>query len=404
MRFLILTQYFAPEVGAPQVRLAAFVRQLKAQGHEVEVVTALPNHPVGRIFEGYRGRLMRTEEWEGIRVHRVWVYAALGAGLARMANYASFALTCFLGLLRCERPDVLFVESPPPTAMPPAWLMSLIWRCPIAFNVADLWPDSVKKLGLMGDGPVMRFAEWLEGWCYRRATFVNAVTEGIHQDLQAEKGVPAAKIIPLMNGVDTDLFRPLPPDLDLQAELGLQGRQVLVYAGTMGYAHAVETALQAAKRLEGTPAHFLFVGGGSERPKLEALKLELGLTNVTFLDPVPPEQVTRLLSFALAGLCTLRHTPLAEGTRLVKMFPAMACAKPILVSGLGEGARLVAEAGAGPVTPPEDPAALAEAVRGLMADPAAAAAMGARGRAFVERELSWSVFTRRWLEGVGGVR
>src|SRR5882762_76191 len=90
VRFLVLTQYFPPENGAPQVRLAAFARVLRKLGHEVEVATAMPNYPTGRIFEGYRGALYRRDDWDGIPVHRVWLYAAMGAGLKRLLNYASF--------------------------------------------------------------------------------------------------------------------------------------------------------------------------------------------------------------------------------------------------------------------------------------------------------------------------
>src|SRR5437868_8187955 len=106
MRFLILTQYYAPETGAPPVRLAAIAKELVREGHEVEVVTAMPNYPVGRIFPQYRGALYRREERDGVRVHRVWVYAATGAGLRRALNFLSFAAFSILGLLRAQRPDV----------------------------------------------------------------------------------------------------------------------------------------------------------------------------------------------------------------------------------------------------------------------------------------------------------
>src|SRR5437773_2830145 len=113
MRFLILTQYFPPENGAPQVRLAAFARELRKLGHEVEVATAMPNYPTGRIFNQYTGTLYRREEWEGVPVHRAWLYASMGVGLKRMINYGSFAATCLVALARARRPDYLFVESPP---------------------------------------------------------------------------------------------------------------------------------------------------------------------------------------------------------------------------------------------------------------------------------------------------
>jgi len=113
MRFLILSQYFPPETGAPQVRLAAMIRELLGLGHTVEVVTALPNYPHGQIFPDYRGRFYRLQDWEGVRVHRVWMYAATGAGIKRLLNYFSFMLTAFWGLRKAQKPDYLFIESPP---------------------------------------------------------------------------------------------------------------------------------------------------------------------------------------------------------------------------------------------------------------------------------------------------
>ena len=399
MRFLIFSQYFLPEIGASQVRLAAMTRELVRQGHEVEVVTSLPNHPTGQIFSEYRGRYYLRETWEGIPVFRVWVYAATGAGIKRMFNYFSFTVTSLLGLLRARRPDYLFVESPPLFLSIPAFLRAAPQQIPIIFNVADLWPDSVKQLGLMRDGLGLRLAEALEAWSYRKAAYVNAVTEGIRRILIEQKGVPPNKVLFLPNGVDTRLFRPRDPDRALARELGLEGKQVILYAGTMGYAHGLETALKAMRRLkEMEPRlHLVLIGGGSERARLERMASEWKLLNVSFLDPAPPDYIARLYSIAFAGLVSLRKSPLFEATRSAKIFVGMSSGKPIIHSGFGEGARLVEEAQAGVVVPPEDPSALAEAIRKLAQNREWAARLGQNGRRYVERHLSWSALVSDWL-------
>lgn len=395
-RFLVLTQYFAPEVGASQVRLAAMVRELVAAGHQVEVVTAMPNHPAGRIFHEYRGRFYLKEQWEGVTVHRIWIYAAMGAGMKRILNYLSFTFLSLIALARCEKPDYLFVESPPLFHTLTAYLASRCWRVPFIFNVADLWPDSVKRLGLMKDGWMLRLAERWEAWAYRKAAFVNAVTEGIRVILLGEKGLPAEKVLFLNNGVDLERFRPLPPDEGLRASLGLGDRPLLVYAGTHGFAHGVEVALYAARLLP--QVGFVFLGDGSEKPKLQALAKELALENVRFLDPVPMEELARYYAISVGGLSTLRRNPLFVMTRPVKIFGNMACAKPVVYVGEGEGAELIRGAGSGPVVPPEDPEALADAIRRLLADPDGAAEMGRRGRAFVEANMSWQALVGGWLK------
>ena len=128
MRFLILTQYFHPEIGASQTRLAAIAHELMALGHEIEVVTALPNYPTGKIFQEYRHRWYVSEKWDEISVHRVWVYASSGAGVKRMANYVSFLATSLLGLYSACKPDWIFVESPPPTLALSGLRASRLWQ------------------------------------------------------------------------------------------------------------------------------------------------------------------------------------------------------------------------------------------------------------------------------------
>ncbi len=402
MRFLILTQYFPPEIGAPPVRLAAFARGLQRLGYEVEVVTAMPNYPKGKIFHEYRGALYRREDWQGISVHRVWLYPSMGAGLKRLFNYGSFAATCLFALLRARRPDYLFVESPPLFLGAPALLAATVWRVPVIFNVADLWPDWVRALGVVKDGPALRAAERLERWIYRKSTYVNAVSEGIRTALVGRKGVPPSKVLLLTNGADTELFHPGPPEPDLARELGWEGKRVVLYAGTLGIAQGLTVALDAMHALrERAPEILLaFIGDGSERQALEAAARERGLVNVRFYDARPPEYIARLYRCAAAGFASLRDLPALDDARPSKILPAMASGKPVVYSGGGEGARLIARARAGLVVPPEDPTALADAIVQIAADPGLAAELGASGRRFVEAELSWAAVLGRWIRAL----
>ncbi len=111
--WLILTQYYTPEIGAPQIRLRTLAGKLKLHGIEVELLTAMPNYPTGKIFPGYSGKLRMTEFIDGIRVRRTWIYAGTGrSALVRLANYFSFTLSALFAALTGPRPDVLFVEFP----------------------------------------------------------------------------------------------------------------------------------------------------------------------------------------------------------------------------------------------------------------------------------------------------
>lgn len=396
MRLLILTQYYPPEIGAPQTRLAALARHLAARGHHVEVVTAMPNHLLGRTYEGYRGKVYVRETLEGIPVHRTWVYAASGTGLRRMANYLSFAVTSLFGLARAGHADVIFVESPPLFLSIPGWIAAVVRRAKLVFNVADLWPDSVRELGVMTHGPLLRFAERLEAWSYRRADIVNAVTEGIDSTLREKKSVPNAKLRFLPNGIDVDRFVPQHPDETLQRELQLDDRPTFIYAGTHGIAQGLHNVVDAAALVR-DEAVVLFVGSGPTKRALVARARERGATNVRFVDPVPLDRMPAYFSLAYASIVPLVGGALMRGARPSKLFPAFSCGVPVVYSGEGEGAALVADADAGVVVPPEDPVALAGAMRALVADPVARERMSRAARLLALERFAWPGIVDAWL-------
>jgi glycosyltransferase involved in cell wall biosynthesis len=398
VKFLILSQFFAPEIGASQVRLSYLCRELAAAGHEVEIVTGMPHHPAGRIFPGYRGRFYLKEEWEGLTIHRVWLYAASGSNLKRLLSYASFCLTCLWALARATKPDYIFVDSPPLFLGVPGWIAAKLWGVPLVFNVADLWPDSVRDLGVMRDGLLVDLAYRLERWIYQNSDVVTAVTEGIRDSLLKSKGVPPEKVLFLPNGVDTTLLRPSPPDEALKNELGLAQKKIILYAGNHGYAGAVEQILYAAQILrDESSIHFLFVGEGPEKQKLIRMASDLELNNVTFHDQVPLETVPAYVSISDAAVVTLRKSQVMAGARPAKAFVMMAGGKPIVLAAEGEAARLIHAAGAGIVVPPEDHVALANAIRTLLQYPDIAAEMGACGRKFVVSNFQWSSLVRSWI-------
>lgn len=399
MRVLILTQYYPPEIGAPQTRLPAFARELRRRGHEVEVVTAMPHHLIGRTYPGYEKKFYMREWMDGVCVHRTWVYAATGTGMRRMLNYLSFTATSVLGLAMARRPDVVFVESPPLSLALTGWLAAKLRGASMVFNVADLWPDSVRELGVMSDGWMLRAAERLEAWAYRRAHIVNAVTDGIDRVLREKKSVPAAKLRFLPNGIDIDSFVPRAPDEALLAQLNTDGRRVFLYAGTHGIGQALHRVVDAAKLVE-DEAIVLFVGSGPTKPYIMKHAQRIGATNVRFVDPVPLDVMPRYFSIAYASIVPLVQSELTRGARPSKLFPAMASGVPILYSGEGEGANLVSDAGVGLVVTPENPHDMAAAMRRLIADPQLRAEMSVRAREVAVDRYAWSSIVEKWLHSL----
>lgn len=399
MRVLLVSQYYAPEVGAPHVRLAAMVRRLVADGHEVEIVTAMPNHPTGRIFPGYRRRIMLTEHRDGARVHRVWVYAALGSGLRRMVTFATFSSMSLLGMVRAKRPDVVLVESPPLFVVLPAMLFRVVRRTPYVLLVADLWPDAAVDLGLLTNKWLSKAVYGLERRAYRSALAIAPTSDGQVATLRDDKHIPDSKIVLMPNGVDLAMFAPGEPSPEMRELLAPNGEEVVIYAGTHGFAHSLDTVVDAAHQLakRRPSVRFVLVGDGSDKARVRDRVQREQMTNVLMLDGRPVEDIADMMRVAKIGLATNVSSPVFDGIRSAKIFPIMASAIPVLYSGRGESPRLVEEARGGLVTPPEDAGALADAVEQLLSDPEQATEMGRRGRAYATASFSWDVIVERFV-------
>ena len=402
MKVLIVTQYFPPEVGAAQTRLGALARHLAERGDDVEVITAMPNYPTGRIFDGYRGRLLSSSIEGGVRLRRVWVYAAVGTGVMRLMNYLSFSVTCVLGLLGAPRPDVLFIESPPLFVTLPTMLFARIRRVRLTvLNVADLWPDAAVDVGALEPGRLLDVAHALERWAYRRAGLISTVTPVLRDELIATKDIPSEKVVLLENGADTGLFGPDAGDPSLSEELELPPGPFLIYAGTMGLAHGIDPLIDAMAglRSEAGSPFLLMIGAGSDRSRLEGRVRELGLENVLFRDAIPIERLARLLPLAEAGIVTLADIHISEHTRPAKLFPLMAAGLPVIHAGAGQGATDLVAAGGG-LAIANRAEAIAAAIRQLHADPDLRRRLGANGRTAVVERWSWDAQIGVWYEAV----
>lgn len=334
MHILFLSDNFPPEVNAPASRTFEHCRVWLREGHRVTVITCAPNFPAGRVFPGYRNRLWQREIIDGIEVIRVWSYIAANEGFVRRTlDYLSFMLAAFIAALFVRRVDVIVGTSPQFFTVCAAWAASFAKRRPWVFELRDLWPESIRAVGAMRSARLLAALERLELFLYRRADMIVAVTESFRENLIA-RGVDGGRIRVITNGVDMTRFRPVAKDPALLAELGLEGRFVAGYIGTMGAAHGLETMLQAAALLRARPGgeeiHFLMLGGGAERRRLEAMRAEMALGNVTFLDFVPKEAVARYWSILDTGIVHLRPDPLFRTVIPSKLFECMGMGIPVL--------------------------------------------------------------------------
>jgi colanic acid biosynthesis glycosyl transferase WcaI len=391
MRILYLSQYFPPEVGATQTRAYEMARYLAKQGHRVTMLTEVPNHPSGIIPPEYRGKLVEFQPLDGFDVVRLWVMASPRKDFThRMAFYLSYSAmaTAIAPFLR-GRYDVIYATSPPLFVGLAALAISHLRRIPLLFEVRDIWPESAVLLGELHNKRAIALSERLERACYARARRIVVVTEGIRHRL-LERGLPADKLTLIQNGANVAQFRPEPAAAArLRHELGLNGKFVLIYAGVHGLAQGMETLVQVADLLRGDDdMRLLFVGEGPKKEQTAALVRQRGLANVMMLGERPREQMPAYLSMADATLVPLKRVALFEGALPSKMFEALACATPVILSVGGEAAEVLARIGGGLSVTPEDAPAIVAVARWMKAHAVEARAMGERGRAAVIAEYS----------------
>ena len=376
MHILFLTDNFPPEANAPASRTHEHCRAWVQAGHQVTVVTCAPNFPKGEVFAGYRNAWRHEETIDGIRVVRVWSYITANEGFARrILDYLSFMATASLAGPFVADVDVVVGTSPQFFTACAACFVGAVKRRPWVFELRDLWPESIRAVGAMRDSWLLRALERLELFLYRSAALIVSVTHSFRGNLTS-RGIDAAKVAVVTNGVDIARFSPRPKDEALVRSLGLEGKFVAGYVGTHGMAHALETLLDAAVLLRDTPdVRILLLGDGARKDVLVARARELGVDgNVLFVDSVPKSEVARYWSLLDVSIIHLRRTPLFETVIPSKLFECMGMGIPVLHGVAGESAAIVEREGAGWVFQPEDAGALAALVRRVRADPAMLAA------------------------------
>lgn len=382
MRLLVVSQYFWPE----NFRINDLVAGLIERGHEVTVLTGQPNYPSGRFPAGYGWRGPRLEKYAGAEVVRVPLLPrGSGGGLRLTLNYLSFAIAACVGVVlrlphgKCF--DAIFVcQLSPITVGIPAALARWRYRAPVLFWVLDLWPESLAAVGVVRSPWLLRPVESLVRWIYRRCDRVLVPSRAFMPEV-ARYGVPERNIRYFPNWGEAVFENPAlvteAPDLPV-------GFRVL-FAGNVGAAQDFPAILDAATVLKKrTDIQWIIVGDGRMASWAQEEASRRGLERtVHFLGQHPLEAMPSFFAASNALLVSLKRDPMLALTVPGKLQSYLASGVPVLAMLAGEGARIVAESGAGFHCPSGDSAALAEAVERLAALPAAERArMGRNGREY----------------------
>ena len=402
MHILFLSHYFPPEVNAPASRTYEHCAAWARAGHEVTVVTCAPNHPRGVVYEGYRNRWFQTEVLDGVRVTRLWTYLSPNEGfLGRTLNYLSYLLMAVLAVPRLPNPDIVISTSPQFFNGLAGYFVSRLKHAPWALEIRDLWPESIVAVGAITNAAIIRLLERLEMFAYRKANVIVAVTDAFQQHM-IRKGIDAAKIVVIKNGVNLALFQArdatTPEAQALSRELGVGGRFVAAYVGTHGMAHHLDTILEAAAIVGNDDILFVMVGDGAERERLVSKRRAMGLENVVMLTQLPKVKMPALWSLADASLVLLKKSDLFKTVIPSKIFESMAMEVPVVLGVEGEAKTLIEEAGAGICIEPENPKALAGALGRLYEDDTLAKRLGTSGRRHVRRYFDRSALAAQYLQ------
>ncbi|WP_313047772.1 glycosyltransferase family 4 protein [Pseudomonas soli] len=397
VRVLLLTQWFDPE---PTFKGLVFARELVARGFDVEVLTGFPNYPGGKLYPGYRMRLIQREVIDGVKVTRLPLYPSHGqSGLGRVLNYASFAASSLLyGLFGARRPDVIYAYHPPLTVGLSAAFIRLLRRVPVVYDIQDMWPDTLRASGMFSNEKALALVGRVCDWVYRRVDQLVVLSPGFKR-LLIERGVAAEKIDVIYNWCAEDMISAT--DAPAPSAFPPPGRFRVLFAGNMGKAQALDALIDAAGLLKAAAANVTLVmlGGGVEVTRLRALVEERDLDNVVFLPAVPMDQVGPYLANADALLVHLKQDPLFTITIPSKTQAYMAAGRPILMAVEGDAAALVRESGCGVVAEWENPQALANAIQTMCElDADQRQVMGENGRAYYRQYLSLAAGVTRFAE------
>ncbi|WP_414583266.1 glycosyltransferase family 4 protein [Scytonema sp. PCC 10023] len=392
MRILIYSYNYHPEPIGIAPLMTELAEGLVKQGHEVRVITGMPNYPQREIYEEYRGKWYVTERKNGVTIQRSYLRIKSKPNLIdRLLLELSFVFTSLPQALNGWRPDVILLTVPPLLVTLPATLLGWLYNCPVVLNVQDILPEAAVRVGLITNKWMIRALQAIEQFAYRSAHTISVIADGFVENL-IEKGVPAQKIVCIPNWVNVNFIRPLPKKSNpFRIAYQLQDKFVVVYSGNIALTQGLETVIEAASRLCHIP-EIVFVIAGEERAlqRLQQYCQKCGADNVLLLPLVPREKLPEMLAAADVGLVVQKRNVISFN--MPSKIPLLLASGRAIIASVpasGTAARAVRKSGGGVVVAPESPQALADGIMDLYTNPAKVAKLGHKGRQFAVERYSF---------------
>ncbi|MEB3232830.1 MAG: glycosyltransferase family 4 protein [Leptolyngbyaceae bacterium] len=399
MRILIYSYNYHPEPIGIAPLMTQLAEGLVKRGHQVRVITGMPNYPQRRIYDEYRGKYFLEEEKNGVTVQRSYVWVQPKPGLVgRMLLDASFVVTSVVQALRGWKPDIILLTVPPLPVSVPAALLGLFYACPVVLSLQDILPEAAIQVGLIKNKMAIRVFEALERFAYSSATAISVITEGFTKNLLS-KGVPAGKMTCIPNWVDVHEIKPLPLEGNsFRRDHHLENKFVVMYSGNIALTQGMNTVIRAARLLSHIPdIVFVIVGEKSAIATLEETCQKLETPNVKLLEFQPREVLPQMLAAANVGLIVQKANVVAFNMPS-KTQILLASGRPIIASvpSSGTAADAVRRSGGGLVVEPESPQALASSILELYENPHKAELLGQQGRQHALQHYAFEESLKRY--------
>ncbi|NEU84418.1 glycosyltransferase family 4 protein [Nostoc sp. UIC 10630] len=391
MHILIYSYNYHPEPIGIAPLMTELAEGLVNRGHEVRVITGMPNYPEREIYDGYRGQWYVTEQKNGVTIQRSYIRIKSKPNLLdRLLLELSFIFTSLPQAFRGERPDVMILTVPPLLGILPATIFGWLYNCPIVLNVQDILPEAAVRIGLLKNKWMIRTLAALEKFAYRTAHTISVIADGFRENL-VNKGVPVNKIVCIPNWVNVNFIHPLPKKNNSWiSSHQLDGRFIVLYSGNIALTQGLETVIEAAVCLRHIrEIVFVIVGESTALQRLQEYCLLHGADNVLLLPLQPREKLPEMLAAADVGLIVQKHNVISFNMPS-KIPLLLASGRPIVgsVPATGTAARAIKLSGGGIIVEPESPDAMAAAVHDLYANPTLCTKLGNAGRQFAEENYS----------------
>ncbi|MBO3461177.1 WcaI family glycosyltransferase [Aetokthonos hydrillicola Thurmond2011] len=392
MRVLIYSYNYYPEPIGIAPLMTELAEGLVKRGHEVRVVTAMPNYPERKIYKDYQGKWYQTEVKNGVQIQRSYVWVRPQPNLLdRILLDASFVVTSFLPALTGWRPDVILSTSPSLPSCVPTALLGLLHNCPTVLNLQDILPEAAVHVGLLKNKLLIHIFTLLEKFAYHTATKISVIADGFIDNLLGKK-VAASKIVQIPNWVDVNFIRPLAKENNaFRTAHNLNGKFVVLYSGNIALTQGLETVVKAASLLRDIPdIKFVIVGEAKGLERLQAKCQQSNADNVLLLPFQPREHLPEMLAAADVGLVVQKKNVVSFNMpSKIQVLLASGRALVGSVPDNGTAARAIRQSGGGVVVPPEDPHALAKAILNLYKHPEKVKTLGYNSRQYAVEQYTF---------------